>query len=101
MSVSEARAHGAGYFAFSQEAEERARQRAELDELRDHTETQQSRAKLAKKRKDKQLKERLRKVRERKRLKLGLPIEGKVLVCSASAECHLDFSLMAFSRTRM
>ena len=76
MSVSEARAHGAGYFAFSQDAEERARQRAELDELRDNTETQQSRAELARKRKNKQLKERLRKVRERKRLKLGLPIEG-------------------------
>ncbi|XP_043238779.1 coiled-coil domain-containing protein 174-like [Amphibalanus amphitrite] len=82
----EARAHGAGYFAFSQDADERARQRAELDELRGQTESQQTRAELARKRKNKQLKERLRKVRERKRLRLGLPIEDRLEKADDSEE---------------
>ncbi|XP_037078660.1 coiled-coil domain-containing protein 174-like [Pollicipes pollicipes] len=61
--MDEARAHGAGYFAFSQDAAERARQQAQLDELRQQTEAQKSTADQAKKRKNKQLKDRLRKMR--------------------------------------
>ncbi|XP_040579292.1 coiled-coil domain-containing protein 174 [Lepeophtheirus salmonis] len=70
----EARTHGTGYYGFSREEIER---RKEIDALKDfHKETldAQNESKKSQKAKSRLLAARLKKVRERKRLKMGLPI---------------------------
>ncbi|XP_042893183.1 coiled-coil domain-containing protein 174-like [Penaeus japonicus] len=75
ISFDEARVHGTGYLRFSKDEKERKEQ---LDLLRDlHKETQVGeRAKrVAAAKKEKMLQARLEKVRQRKRLKMGLPVK--------------------------
>ncbi|KAI9556970.1 hypothetical protein GHT06_016764 [Daphnia sinensis] len=69
----EARQHGVGFYSFSKDEEERAKQMEELERIRKQTET--ARAQTAQTSMDKQsaLEARLKKVRDRKRQKLGLP----------------------------
>ena len=72
-SYSEARQHGAGFYSFSKDEEERAKQMEELETIRKQTEA--ARKQTAQTNSDKQLalEARLKKVRDRKRQKLGLP----------------------------
>lgn len=69
----EARQHGVGFYSFSKDEEERAKQMEELERIRKQTEA--ARAQTTQTSTDKQsaLEERLKKVRDRKRKKLGLP----------------------------
>ncbi|KZS11786.1 Coiled-coil domain-containing protein 174 [Daphnia magna] len=69
----EARQHGVGFYSFSKDEEERAKQMEELERIRKQTEM--ARAQTAQTSLDKQsaLEARLKKVRDRKRQKLGLP----------------------------
>ena len=69
----EARQHGVGFYSFSKDEEERAKQMAELDRLRRQTENSRSAAAQSAEAKKAALDARLKKVRERKRQKLGLP----------------------------
>ncbi|XP_068086176.1 transcriptional regulator ATRX homolog [Anabrus simplex] len=72
---SEARAHGVGYYAFSQEEIERASQQEALNEQRQETERQQQLAKELREKREKQLQARLKAARARNRARLGLPPE--------------------------
>ncbi|XP_046654324.1 coiled-coil domain-containing protein 174-like isoform X1 [Daphnia pulicaria] len=69
----EARQHGVGFYSFSKDEEERAKQMEELERIRKLTEA--ARAQTTQTSADKQsaLEARLKKVRDRKRQKLGLP----------------------------
>ncbi len=69
----EARQHGVGFYSFSKDEEERAKQMEELKRIRKLTEA--ARAQTTQTSADKQsaLEARLKKVRDRKRQKLGLP----------------------------
>lgn len=69
----EARQHGVGFYSFSKDEEERAKQMEELERIRKQTEM--ARAQTTQTSSDKQsaLEVRLKKVRDRKRQKLGLP----------------------------
>ncbi|XP_043502624.1 coiled-coil domain-containing protein 174 [Polistes fuscatus] len=71
----EARAHGVGYYAFSQDEEERAKQQENLNNLRKETEQKQKRIKELKELKDKMEQNRLKAARIRQRIRAGLPIE--------------------------
>lgn len=73
LRLSEARQHGVGFYSFSKDEEERAKQMEELDKIRRQTEA--AREQTARTSTDKQLalEARLKKVRDRKRQKLGLP----------------------------
>ena len=71
----EARTHGAAFYNFSRNEAERMEQMDNLDNL--HKETVETRTKkeAAKAKRDAQLAARLKKVRDRKRLKMGLPVK--------------------------
>ncbi|KAK2715783.1 eukaryotic translation initiation factor 5B-like isoform X2 [Artemia franciscana] len=71
----EIRSHGAGYYAFSRNEAKRAAEKASLDAMRKETLEKQKEADDFKRKKEKELKERLKKVREKKRLQMGLPLE--------------------------
>ncbi|KAF0034994.1 hypothetical protein F2P81_012752 [Scophthalmus maximus] len=68
----EARELGVGYFAFSQDAEQRRKQRDTLDMLRDQTAEQRSRRERLKEKRQTILQARLAKVRQRKMKKTKL-----------------------------
>uniref|UniRef100_A0A2K6VB23 CCDC174 alpha/beta GRSR domain-containing protein n=1 Tax=Anopheles darlingi TaxID=43151 RepID=A0A2K6VB23_ANODA len=71
----EAREHGVGYYAFSTDQEERARQREELDSIRDATvEAQKERERLRIAR-DKMIADRVKAAKARQRARQGLPPE--------------------------
>ena len=69
----EARQHGVGFYSFSKDEDERAKQMEELERIRKQTEA--ARAQTAQTSTDKRsaLEARLKKVRDRKRKNLGLP----------------------------
>lgn len=69
----EARQHGAGFYSFSKDEEERAKQMEELERIRRQTETARAQTAQTSSVKLSALEERLKKVRDRKRAKLGLP----------------------------
>lgn len=74
----EKRTHGVGFMAFSSDGDKRAAQMAHLRELHEESKSLQSQAASAQAKKDKAMKARLEKVRQRKRLKMGLPMEGSM-----------------------
>ncbi|XP_047352027.1 coiled-coil domain-containing protein 174 [Vespa velutina] len=71
----EARAHGVGYYAFSQDEEERAKQQENLTNLRRDTEQKQKHIKELKDLKEKMEQNRLKAARIRQRIRAGLPAE--------------------------
>lgn len=71
----EARTHGVGYFGFSRDEEERARQLDELKKLRVETQREQDKAQDMRKTREKQLAARIKAAKNRKRARLGLPPE--------------------------
>lgn len=72
---SEARYHGAAYFEFSRNEEERLKQQEELKKLRQETTKQQESIAEMKKLREKQMAARLKAARNRKRARMGLPPE--------------------------
>ncbi|KAK7086355.1 hypothetical protein SK128_000264 [Halocaridina rubra] len=72
----EARLHGTGYMKFSQNEEERKAQMNLLKQFHNEAEVVRKAQKNSAATKQKLLQKRLEKVRQRKRLKLGLPIKG-------------------------
>ncbi|XP_014213538.1 coiled-coil domain-containing protein 174 [Copidosoma floridanum] len=71
----EARSHGVGYFAFSQDEEERAKQQESLVKLRKETERKQQENQRILEMKEKIQQNRLKAARIRQRLRAGLPLE--------------------------
>lgn len=71
----EARTHGVGYYAFSQDEEERAKQQENLTSLRKETEKKQKEMKEIKELKDRMEQNRLKAARIRQRIRAGLPAE--------------------------
>ncbi|XP_018576141.1 coiled-coil domain-containing protein 174 [Anoplophora glabripennis] len=71
----EARTHGVGYYGFSKDEEERAKQQQDLKKLRDETEAKQKRAQELKAVREKQLAARIKAAKDRRRTRLGLPPE--------------------------
>jgi len=71
----EARTHGVGYYAFSQDEEERAKQQENLTNLRKETEKKQKEMKEIKELKDRMEQNRLKAARIRQRIRAGLPAE--------------------------
>ncbi|XP_076231510.1 coiled-coil domain-containing protein 174 [Calliopsis andreniformis] len=71
----EARAHGVGYYAFSQNEEERIKQQENLSNLRKETEHKQKEIKELKEIREKMEQNRLKAARIRQRIRAGLPIE--------------------------
>ena len=101
----EARTHGAAFYNFSRNEAERMEQMDNLDNL--HKETVETRTKkeAAKAKRDAQLAARLKKVRDRKRLKMGLPVkpddeeEVNVDVQPEEKEAKIEDSVMENLRT--
>jgi hypothetical protein len=73
----EVREHGVGYYAFSTDEETRKEQQERLNRLRQATKAARSRAEDADAERRAALAERLKKVRQRKRLRAGLPLVDK------------------------
>ncbi|XP_071573492.1 uncharacterized protein [Temnothorax nylanderi] len=71
----EARAHGVGYYAFSQDEEERMKQQENLANLRKETERKQREMKEIKELKERMEQNRLKAARIRQRIRAGLPAE--------------------------
>ncbi|XP_015113109.1 coiled-coil domain-containing protein 174 [Diachasma alloeum] len=71
----EARAHGVGYYAFSQDEDERLKQQENLSKLRRETEQRQKEAQNLKELKAQMEKNRLKAARIRQRIRAGLPAE--------------------------
>lgn len=71
----EARAHGVGYFAFSQDEEQRAKQQENLSTLRKETERKQKEIKELRELREKMEQNRLKAARIRQRIRAGLPVE--------------------------
>ncbi|XP_076643988.1 uncharacterized protein LOC143354111 [Halictus rubicundus] len=71
----EARAHGVGYYAFSQDEEERIKQQENLFNLRKETERKQRESKETKELREKMEQNRIKAARIRQRIRAGLPIE--------------------------
>lgn len=75
----EARTHGVGYYSFSKDEEERAKQQEALKKLRDETEAKQKRAQELKAIREKQLAARIKAAKDRRRARLGLPPEEGIV----------------------
>ncbi|XP_020279556.1 coiled-coil domain-containing protein 174 [Pseudomyrmex gracilis] len=71
----EARTHGVGYYAFSQDEEERIKQQENLTNLRKETEKKQKEIREVKEVKDRIEQNRLKVARIRQRIRAGLPAE--------------------------
>ncbi|KAF5270394.1 hypothetical protein FQR65_LT05582 [Abscondita terminalis] len=71
----EARTHGVGYYGFSKDEEERAKQQEALKNLRQETHLEQQKAKELRNMREKQLQARAKAARNRKRARMGLPPE--------------------------
>jgi len=71
----EARTHGVGYYAFSQDEEERVKQQESLANLRKETERKQREMKEIKELKERMEQNRLKAARIRQRIRAGLPAE--------------------------
>lgn len=75
MFFAEARTHGVGYYGFSKDEEERAQQQEALRKLREETHAEQKKAQELKALREKQLAERAKAARNRRRARMGLPPE--------------------------
>jgi hypothetical protein len=71
--ILEIRAHGVGYYGFAKDDLTRANQLHELKKLSAQTESTRDKVQKERSQKKLELRERLRKVRQRKRAKMGLP----------------------------
>lgn len=71
----EARTHGVGYYEFSTDEVERAKQRKELDSIREATVLEQKKRLDQKQTRDKMIADRVKAARNRQRARLGLPPE--------------------------
>jgi len=71
----EARTHGVGYYAFSQDEDERVKQQESLANLRKETEMKQMETKKVNELKERVEQNRLNKARIRQRIRAGLPAE--------------------------
>ena len=71
----EARTHGAGFYRFSKDEATRADQQDELEQLHKETELARNQADDAKAKRKAAMRARLRKVKDKKRLKMGLPVK--------------------------
>lgn len=71
----EARTHGVGYYAFSQDEEERVKQQENLANLRKDTERRQKEMKEIKELKERMEQNKLKAARIRQRIRAGLPAE--------------------------
>lgn len=71
----EARTHGVGYYAFSQDEEQRTKQQENLVNLRKETERKQKEMKEIKELKERMEQNRLKAARIRQRIRAGLPAE--------------------------
>lgn len=71
----EARSHGVGYYGFSKNEEQRLQQQESLRKLREETQTQQKKSEEVRAMREKQLAERAKAARNRKRARMGLPPE--------------------------
>lgn len=71
----EARTHGVGYYGFSKDEELRAQQQEALRKLREETQAEQKKAQDLKALREKQLAERAKAARNRRRARMGLPPE--------------------------
>lgn len=71
----EARTHGVGYYEFSTDEVERAKQRKELDSIREATVLEQKKRMEQKQTRDKMIADRVKAARNRQRARLGLPPE--------------------------
>ncbi|XP_055848396.1 coiled-coil domain-containing protein 174 [Episyrphus balteatus] len=69
----EARQHGVGYYAFSTDEEERARQQKELEETRKKTLNEQANKEAQRNYREKIIAERVKAAKNRQRARLGLP----------------------------
>lgn len=69
----EARTHGVGYYAFSTDEEERAKQRKALDEMREKTLESQQQRESQRLTREKIIAERVKAAKNRQRARLGLP----------------------------
>jgi hypothetical protein len=80
LHLAEARAHGVGYYGFSQDEVERRAQQDALSKLRQETKREQVGAQRLRERRQQQLQARLKAARQRKRARMGLPPEeeGKI-----------------------
>lgn len=80
LHLAEARAHGVGYYGFSQDEAERRAQQDALSKLRQETKREQVGAQRLRERRQQQLQARLKAARQRKRARMGLPPEeeGKI-----------------------
>jgi ATPase subunit of ABC transporter with duplicated ATPase domains len=78
--LAEARSHGVGYYAFSQDEAERRAQQEALSKLRQETQREQVAAQGLRERRQQQLQARLKAARQRKRARMGLPPleDGKI-----------------------
>ena len=70
--IAEARQHGVGFYSFSRDEEQRAKQMEELERLRQQTEAARAQVAQSAVQKRDAMEARLQKVRDRKRAKLGL-----------------------------
>ncbi|XP_031832189.1 uncharacterized protein LOC116426798 [Nomia melanderi] len=82
----EARAHGVGYYAFSQDEEQRTKQQENLFNLRRETERKQREIKELKELRDRMEHNRLKAARIRQRIRAGLPIEPEEETVEAKEE---------------
>eukprot|EP00095_Tigriopus_kingsejongensis_P000576 snap_masked-scaffold372_size192401-processed-gene-0.6 protein:Tk00576 transcript:snap_masked-scaffold372_size192401-processed-gene-0.6-mRNA-1 annotation:"c3orf19 homolog" len=73
----EARVHGAAFYQFSRDEPERAREKEELEQRHRETEQLKGERQDQKLRRATQLQARLNQVRDRKRLKMGLPLQER------------------------
>lgn len=87
----EARQHGVGFYKFSKDEEERARQMQELEKSRRQTESARAQTAQTSSLKQTALNQRLMKVRQRKRQKLGLPpLDEKAFLAAAEEKAEKE-----------
>ncbi|KRT80803.1 hypothetical protein AMK59_5737, partial [Oryctes borbonicus] len=86
----EARVHGVGYYGFSKDEKERAKQQEALKKLREETEREQKKAEQLRQMRDKQMATRTRAAKNRRRARLGLPPEEEHEEVPNSTESTTD-----------
>lgn len=96
----EARAHGVGYFAFSQDEEQRIKQQENLFKLRKETEQKQKEIKELKELRAKMEQNRLKAARIRQRIRAGLPIEPEELEKEDDNESNVNMLEVSNENTK-
>lgn len=88
----EARTHGVGYYAFSTEDSERAKQQKELEDIRMKTLASQKERESQRMSREKIIEERVKAAKNRQRARLGLPpLEGKLGMFRESCSKYRSF----------